>query len=1229
MSFKILQWNIRGFRANQLALLEIIEKESPSVIALQETFLNKDYNPSLRGYHVISHNRSSNHGGGTLIAIKRGLTFIPNQLNTNIEHSAITIKLNNKPLTITNVYIPPAAVVNPSILQNLVTKNQHQIILGDFNAHHQHWKCQSDSGRGKIVYDWLLTNRLSTMNHSPTHYNRANNNYSCIDLTITQTKSITNWHWSTLTDLYGSDHFPIIVSQTISQTRTHYNQVRWRPSKESLILYSKDCNLSLSSALTIEENYQVIVNQIHNHAKRHMRTKTFNPKFTKSWWNSSCEVAIKNKKKSFRKFQNCPTDSNWVKYKACVAIAKKTVKTAKLDDYKKFLESINSDPDSKSFWGKIKSLEGKPARSKEIILLEGDDVVTDQEIVSNILGSTFSENSSDNKKPFRFLNSLLSREDAIHLRVSTAICQGNDLEYNNNLTSAELNHVLNLVKDSAPGRDKVVYSMITHLNQDALMILLNLFNSIWCEQVVPTDWKESLLIPILKPGKIKSSKNSYRPIALTSTLAKIFEKCILVRINDFLSTIENPLTHHTGFRRNYSTYDSVIQLETSIRQGFNKKQFCMCIFVDIEKAYESVWTNGLLDGLVELGMQGRLLSFLKNFITGRSFQTRVGMETSEKFYPQYGLPQGSILSPLLFNLMTSNYHRVLPPTVSSTIYADDLAIWMVGGDITILRNSIQQALEDIGVWFESLGLQLSKEKTHMVIFTKRKVPALAPIKLEGVNIPIRKSTRYLGLTLDSRLHWGDHVSKVKASCNRRMQICKYLSNSSWGASRQVILRTYKTLIRPIVDYGLFFYFPFLSQSNKLVMNRIQYEGIRVSTGALRATRVNLLEPDAGITTINFRSRYLAQKFFAKKLSSSGHPTRALMVGTQGDPTTSDQNCPVVVTLQRDASRLGLAWDQIATMKEIHKVPSNIYVDTTLTRYPKRYVSSEVIQNHFQELKAKYSSLGYQWMASDGSKKKDSTACAVVTPTSCLKIKLPSFSSIFTAELFAIFKSIEYSNRMKYQRSIILTDSLSAALSLRSPAEGHFLAADIARELAAMQDRTIIVLWCPSHAGIKANEYADQLANEAHDTGIPIQLKMTPQEACHITTTKLQQERISEWTSSLERLSSINPDMSSDIYIGLPRRKEVVLTRLRLNVCKFQLLHHFNNEIPEIRCSGCNAKITFKHLIECPNFISCREELKREVTHHGLTMTEKDLLTTDLLLEPIFRFLRRTGFYDLI
>ena len=1227
--FKILQWNIRGYRANHLALLEIIEKESPTIIALQETFLKKDYNPSLRGYQIISHSRPSNHGGGTLIAIKKGVTFITNQLNTTLEHNSITIKLNNKPLTITNVYIPPATTIDATSLQNMIISSQQHIVLGDFNAHHHHWNSQFISSRGKIVFNWLTTNQLETMNISPTHYNRTSNKYSCLDLTITQTKYLTNWHWSTLTDLYGSDHFPIMVSQNSTQDRSQQDRNRWKPTNEISIQYSKQCKIALSPLLNIEENYHAIVDQIYSHAKKFMLKKTFNPKFSKSWWTSSCEMAIKNKKRSFRKFQNSPTESNWINYKTCVALAKRSVRIAKSDDYMKFLESINANTDPKSFWGKIKSLEGKPARSKEIILLEGNEIVTDQKVIANILAAAFADNSGEKKKSSKFLTSLQSREDSIHMKVNTAICQGKEKEYNDVLSVKELQQVLTSVKDSAPGKDEVVYSMVSLLNQDSLSTLLHLFNLIWCHQVVPTDWKESLLIPILKPGKIKSSKKAYRPIALTSTLAKIFEKCILARINKFLSSVEDPFPKHTGFRRNFSTYDSIIQLESSIRQAFNKKQFCMSIFVDIEKAYESVWTDGLLDELVELGMQGRLLGFLRNFVTSRSFQTKVGGETSEKFYPQYGLPQGSILSPLLFNLLTSNYHRLLPSNVSSTMYADDLAMWAVGGDITILRNSIQQALDDVAGWFDTMGFKLSKEKTHVVIFSKRKAQTFAPIKLEGSNIPVQRATKYLGLTLDSRLHWGDHVTNIKASCSKRMRVCKYLSNTSWGANRTTILRTYKTLIRPIIDYGLFIYFPHLAPTNQIRMNRIQYEAIRHSTGALKATRVNLLEPDAGITSLEYRANYLGQKFYAKKLSNSGHPTRALIIGTQDNPTIPDQDCPVVVRLQRTASRLGLEWEQIAAKKEVVLSPNNIQVDTSLTRYPKKYVSNSIIQQEFRELKSKYNSLGSHWMATDGSKKQGSTGCAIIAPTSQHKIKLPSHSSIFTAELYAIFKAIEISNKMKYKNTVIITDSLSAAHFLRRPADAHFLANDIISELLTMQGRTVTIMWCPSHTGIKENEDADKLANEAHETGVPTHIKMTSQEAIYITTMELQRKRRTVWKNSQERFSIINPELSSDIYIGLPRRKEVILTRLRLNTCKFQLMHHYDHNIPEARCSKCDKKISFKHLITCPQLTRQRDQLKLEADLNGLNMTEKDLLSSDVILEPVFQFLRGTGFYDLI
>ena len=178
-------------------------------------------------------------------------------------------------------------------------------------------------------------------------------------------------------------------------------------------------------------------------------------------------------------------------------------------------------------------------------------------------------------------------------------------------------------KNTAERSDNIHYLLIRNLPEDIQLLLLQIYNKIWTENTFPKKWRESIVIPFLKPGKNPKVVTSYRPIALTSCMCKLMERMVNNRLMWILETngIISPMQY--GFRKNRSTSDVLVRLETEVRNTFALRKSLIAVFFDIEKAYDTTWRRGILEVLRNNNIKGRLANFIKQFLQDRSFRVRI------------------------------------------------------------------------------------------------------------------------------------------------------------------------------------------------------------------------------------------------------------------------------------------------------------------------------------------------------------------------------------------------------------------------------------------------------------------------------------------------------------------------------------------------------------------------------------------------------------------------------
>lgn len=273
---------------------------------------------------------------------------------------------------------------------------------------------------------------------------------------------------------------------------------------------------------------------------------------------------------------------------------------------------------------------------------------------------------------------LKKQEKHIRAKLKESWTQQDDELFNVNFTLQEVRQaILALKNGKSPGPDEIMAEFFKHLGKNATKSLLALFNQTWNTHI-PAEWKKAVILPILKRKKSASDLQNYRPISLTNIIAKVMERMVSNRLNWYLEHQQIIIPEQAGFRKYHSTNQQILRLSQEVKDALDKQLTTLAVFVDFKGAYDSIWRGKLMEKLLSLGVKGKMARWIYLSLNQRFCATRVNSSTSKYKQQRRGLPQGSVMSPSLFNVMINDLPPLLQTStgIKAALFADDLVLWL-------------------------------------------------------------------------------------------------------------------------------------------------------------------------------------------------------------------------------------------------------------------------------------------------------------------------------------------------------------------------------------------------------------------------------------------------------------------------------------------------------------------------------------------------------------------------
>lgn len=791
-NIKALYWNAQGLRRKTNELRYLLDQNDIDICFISETKLNNSSLANFKNYRKL--NRPYGIAGGLAAYIKINIKFSElSPLDTTFEN--IAIKINGQ--YIIGVYNRPGNELTNDDLDKLMALGSKVLVIGDFNAKHQEWNNNRNNREGNKLKTYADNNNM--LIHFPdehTHFPDNNNQPSTLDIVLNKNSVIEP---PVALNELQSDHRPIQIEihmthniQNVLKPIKIYSAADWR-------LFRQYINENTIMKINFENNQELddYINTVTTTLQHAMRIAIPEriPLLSKEILPQEIIdlIRIRNRKRAVLQRNY----SALLKQQVRELDGEIRVRLRSFREEKWTSKLANLNVRDGSIYKLAKALRKSkdtfqvpPLKNNDNLLIHEDDDKAELLAESLLENHKLTRHLSDQPTKIIVQNSLLALEN-------TEIQIPRYFE----TSPKEVKNIIRLTRPrKAPGEDGLQNIILKNLPRKMVVQLYYIYNYCLKNCYFPRVWKNAVVLPFKKPGKDYSNPKNYRPISLLTTLSKILEKLILTRLNKYLDDNKILIDEQYGFRPQHSTTLQIAKLLDNISIGHNNMKNTLMATLDVEKAFDSVWHDGLIHKLMTYEIPTHITKIIKSFLGERFFSVKVGESHSSKKLIPAGVPQGALLSPTLYLLFINDM-----PKRNDTdlfLFADDTAISACAHKKKLARDRLQRHLDDLKEYYDKWQIKVNATKTNIIYFAKRHRNEITdPLTYEGQDITEVPVVKYLGVQLDKKLLFKNHIEMINKKAKSVFATLYPLLRYDSRLGYKLKLMLYKCYIMPILTYA--------------------------------------------------------------------------------------------------------------------------------------------------------------------------------------------------------------------------------------------------------------------------------------------------------------------------------------------------------------------------------------------------------------------------------------------
>ena len=730
------------------------------------------------------------------------------------------------------------------IYENIRKENPTVIILtGDFNARSPlFWEQDIETREGRVFNNFLLSNNLEELINEPTHI-RDDGSQSFIDLICTdQVYLFTDSGVQPSLDphskhniIYGSLNLHIPCPPPYKRKIWDYKSAKIEEIRKEL----KNTNWqNLFFNLNSNDMSLVFTDTLMSIFSKHISNKiiTCNDRDA-PWITPKVKTAIRRNSRVYRKWVKRGKKVNaFDQVREVQNITNKLIKEAKQLYYKKLGEKL-SDPQTgqKNFWNAFKRITNKKKHTNIPPIIDNNKYISNFRQKANIFNDYFANQC-------KILDNGSILPDVAY--------KTNASVYHINITINQICDIINKMNSNkAGGYDEISVRMLQLCPSEVASPLQIIFQKCIDTGIFPDSWKYANVQPVHKKND-RQIKSNYRPISLLPICGKLLEKIVFDHVYSYLKAQHLLSKNQSGFRPGDSTIYQLISITSNIYESFEKYDETRAIFLDISKAFDKVWHEGVIHKLKCNGISGNLLAFFENYLENRHQRVVLNGIESDWKKLEAGVPQGSVLGPLLFlvyiNDLTDNI------TSQMRLFADDSSLFTCVKGVEETHEKLVKDLHTVTLWAHQWKMvfnpDITKQAIEVIFSVKKNKPVHPDLTMNGVPVARHDHTKHLGFFLDSALNFSKHVKEAVLKALKGISLLKCLSKY---VDRNVLNLSYKLYVRPHLDYGDIIYHNQRADLMQLI-EQVQYKAALIVSGCWQGTSRERLYDDLGWESLSDR-----------------------------------------------------------------------------------------------------------------------------------------------------------------------------------------------------------------------------------------------------------------------------------------------------------------------------------------------------------------------------------------